>query len=88
MDAGSPRKLTTRGKERRRQLIDEAARLFAVSRKTIRNLLSEHRAAFDPPCYGRIGDHPRRLRLLSPRDLTQLDHLLSVHLSSRLSSPA
>jgi AcrR family transcriptional regulator len=31
VDAGAPRKLTNRGKERRRQLIDHAARLFAAN---------------------------------------------------------
>jgi hypothetical protein len=61
--------------------VAQAAALFTVSRKTIRNLLSEHRDRFDPPRYGRVGRHPRRLRLLTMRDLARLDRLLSMHLS-------
>jgi hypothetical protein len=68
----------------RRTVADVAIR-FGVSRKTIRNLLSEFRRQFDPPIYGRTSGHPRKLRLLTPRDVTTLDRLVSASLSSRLS---
>jgi predicted DNA-binding protein (UPF0251 family) len=54
--------------------IAQAASELNVSRKTLRNLLSEHRAAFGARVYG-MSRHGR-VRLLSPADVARLERLL------------
>jgi len=80
--------MATAPSRRARRTVAEAATLLRVSRKTIRNLLCEARHEFDPPTYGRMGGHPRKLRLLTDRDIETLDRLLSAHLSRTVSRPA
>jgi hypothetical protein len=58
--------------------VPAAALLLGVSPRHVRNVLSQYRAAgvFDPAHYTRRRAHPRRVRVLSDRDLAALERLL------------
>jgi hypothetical protein len=55
--------------------IDAVAALLGRSHKTVYNYLSAHRRLFSPPRYRRDRGHPRRLRVLTDRDVDQLIEL-------------
>ena len=61
--------------------VECAALLVGVSRKTIRNELSEHKSRFDPPSYQPYQGWPRRV--ITPRDLQTLRDMHPILSSSR-----
>lgn len=58
-------------------LIATAALMFNRSRPTIWSVLSRYPELFDEPRYTRGARHPRRLRVLSERDIVTLRDLFT-----------
>jgi len=57
--------------------LDAVAVMFGVERKTAYNVLSRHRDLLDPPMYWRR-QHPRRLRVLTAREVEVLRSLFRL----------
>jgi len=57
--------------------LDAVAVMFGVERKTIYNVLSRHRDLLDPPLYWHRR-HPRRLRVLTAREIEMLRSLFPL----------
>lgn len=69
--------MTGRPSRAGRITVAEAGRQLSVSRKTVRNLLSKHKAAFPERVYGRGPGRSLQIRLLSPADLAKLAEIIS-----------
>ena len=64
------------------------AEFFGVTAGYIRDVLSEHREQFrTPPEYQRDGHHPRRLRVLSAREIQTLAEIMGRAARVTKSSP-
>ena|SRR3990167_5870561 len=61
-------------------MVDALASIFGVTRKTIWNKLSEHRAQLGPPRYRPLSPHDKRLRrIVSTKDKEFLATLFPVY---------